>query len=300
MEHRISILIPVFNELQYTKLCLENLFSTLKYYKENSDSLCTFEIVVIDDGSTDGTSSWIKENYPQVILLFGDGNLFWSAGVNKGVEYALSQSEKPSHILFWNKDLFIEETYFIILHDLILKNPENTILASKMYRKSTPDILFSFGGKYKPWTDTKINIGTGQKDGEAFNNTMEIDWCGGMAVTIPAGVFSEIGLCDAVNFPQYDGDTDFFLRARNAGFKLLIFPELKAWNVHENTGRKEKFSLKNLSWYLTNIRSYKNFQISYTFLRKHSKGPIAYLFFLGRYFVFISKYCAKILIHSRR
>ena len=57
-----------------------------------------------------------------------------------------------------------------------------------------------------------------------YNEVKKIDWCGGMAVAIPVEVFKKIGGCDNINFPQYDGDTDFFLRAKKAGFnfKLLL------------------------------------------------------------------------------
>lgn len=300
MEYRISVLIPVFNELKYTQMCLENLHDAMAYFQDRTEEAWPLEIIVIDDGSTDGTSAWIQQHYPDVTLLYGDGNLFWSAGINKGIEYAINQSPKPTHILFWNKDLYIEEDYFNILQRLIWDNGQETIIASKMFRKSTPDILFSFGGLYRPWTDTKINIGTGIKDGPAYSEKREIDWCGGMAVSIPTKVFESIGLCDSENFPQYDGDTDLFLRAGKAGFKIEVNPELKAWNVHENTGRKEQFTFKNLKWYLNNIRSYKNFRIGYSFMRKHSIGPLAYVLFFGRQFVFVSKYIFKIVLDVRK
>ena len=296
MKESICILIPVYNEIHFTKQCLKNLDNCVEHYKKTQERAIKIKIIVIDDGSTDGTSDWIRNHYPDVILCHGNGNLFWSAAINMGIEHVQSLEDDPSYILFWNKDLYIEKTYFTILHNLIKSKEDKVIFASKMYRKSEPNILFSFGGFYSPITDTKINIGTGKKDEKSFEKTLQVDWCGGMAVTIPSDLFKEIGLCDYEQFPQYDGDTDLFLRAGKAGYKLLVFPELKAWNVHENTGRKEQFTFKNLKWYLTNIRSYKNFKIGYSFYKKHAKGPLAFFFFIGRHLIFITKYCVKILI----
>ena len=85
--HKIAILIPVFNNLEYTKKCLQNLEEKLG---ENNIAK-HFPIIVIDDGSSDETADWIKKNYPEVELLFGNGNLWWSGGINKGAKHAIEK-----------------------------------------------------------------------------------------------------------------------------------------------------------------------------------------------------------------
>ena len=62
----IYIVIPVFNRKQFTKDCLDSL-------RKQTDK--RFKVVVVDDGSTDGTSDMLKEEYPEVHILYGDGNL---------------------------------------------------------------------------------------------------------------------------------------------------------------------------------------------------------------------------------
>ncbi|MEO2050424.1 MAG: glycosyltransferase family 2 protein [Allomuricauda sp.] len=296
MNKSLYILIPVYNALYYTKKCIENLEIALNHYNLSVNPSMKVTVVVIDDGSTDGTAQWIKKNYPHVVTLKGDGNLFWSAAINMGVSYALD--EQCSHILLWSKDLYIEKDYFLNLDKTISQGKKKTVFASKLYRKNTPDILFSFGGSYNPRTDKKINIGAGHTDGVDYQKAMKIDWCGGMAVAMPSSFFLEVGYCDDQNFPQYDGDTDLFLRAKTQGYQLYVFPELKVWNIHENTGKKEKYSFKNFLWYLKDIRSFKNLKISYKFLKKHSIGAMPYFFFIGRYLSFSTRYFAKMIIYS--
>ncbi|MEC3906299.1 glycosyltransferase family 2 protein [Tamlana sp. 2201CG12-4] len=292
MNKALTILIPVFNELFFTKQCLNNLKEALLFYKSEIKDTFDIKIILIDDGSTDGTSHWVSENYPEVKILKGDGSLFWSAAINMGIEYAL-KIPNISHVLFWNKDLYIEKDYLIQLHEHILKVDENVILASKLMRKNEPDTLFSFGGTYDPKTDKKINIGSGKKDGKEFSERKQVDWCGGMAVVMPKEVFVIIGLCDSKNFPQYDGDCDFFLRAKKANFNLHIIPNLKAWNIHENTGRKEGYNFKNYLWYLNDVRSFINVKISYKFLKKHSSGYLPFVYFTLRYTKFTFNYIRK-------
>ncbi|UOY08834.1 glycosyltransferase family 2 protein [Muricauda sp. SCSIO 64092] len=291
----LAILIPVYNQIFYTKQCIKNLKKALVHYHTIIDTRMNSEIIVIDDGSTDGTSEWLAENHHDVTVLKGDGNLFWSAAINMGIEHMLKASEH-SHILFWNKDLYIESDYFVTLHRILQTTNDRTILTSKMYRKNTPDLIFSFGGTYNPKTDKKVNIGTGKKDGPKFEKITKVDWCGGMAVIMPVAMFGEIGLCDAKSFPQYDGDTDLFLRAKDAGYDLHVYPDLKAWNLHENTGKKDVYSFKNYLWYLNDIRSFKNLRISFRFLKKHSIGFFPYFFFVVRYVKFSLKYFTKTLL----
>ncbi|GAA4280199.1 glycosyltransferase family 2 protein [Gaetbulibacter aestuarii] len=300
MNKSLIILIPVYNELYYTKKCLINLNSTISQYYLNMTDCFQIKIVLIDDGSTDGTFEWVSSNYPDIKILKGDGSLFWSGAINKGIEYCL-KIPNVSHVLFWNKDLSTKKDYLEFLHKRIIDENQDIILASKLLRKNDPQILFSYGGLYNPNRDEKTNIGSGEKDSGIYNEKKKIDWCGGMGVTIPIRVFKEVGYCDSKNFPQYDGDVDFFLRAKDKGYKLYAFPDLIAWNYHENTGRKEKFNFRNYWWYLTNIRSFKNFIISYKFLKKHSKGLLLpYLFFVKRYLEFTIKYFTKIVIHVFR
>jgi GT2 family glycosyltransferase len=66
----IYIVIPVFNRKHYTKDCLLSL---------SAQTYSVFKTIVVDDGSTDGTADMLKEEFPEVIVLKGTGNLFWTA-----------------------------------------------------------------------------------------------------------------------------------------------------------------------------------------------------------------------------
>lgn len=76
----ISIVIPVFNRKEYTRECLLSL-------KDQTDQ--RFKVIIVDDGSTDGTEDMLREEFPEVEVLKGSGSLFWTAGVNMGIRHAL-------------------------------------------------------------------------------------------------------------------------------------------------------------------------------------------------------------------
>jgi GT2 family glycosyltransferase len=99
----LCILIPVYNKLEYTKKCLADLINNL-----NGNFAKSVSIVVIDDGSKDGTESWIHAKYPEIVVLRGNGKLFWSGAINLGIKYAIYQ-EGFEYILFWNNDVIAEK-----------------------------------------------------------------------------------------------------------------------------------------------------------------------------------------------
>lgn len=76
----VYIIIPVHNRRVITLACLDTL-------QRNGD-MERYRILVIDDGSTDGTAEAISRTYPEVTILSGDGNLWWTGAITKGMQYA--------------------------------------------------------------------------------------------------------------------------------------------------------------------------------------------------------------------
>ena len=93
---KVFIIIPVHNRREITLACLGKLRET--------GVLANFQVVVVDDGSTDGTAVGIEHNYPEVKILYGDGNLWWAGAIAVGMQYALDQ--KAEYIFWLNDDCF--------------------------------------------------------------------------------------------------------------------------------------------------------------------------------------------------
>lgn len=282
---KISILIPVYNGLSFTKKCLEGLFSQINLLDDKS---VKFYVVVIDDGSKDGTEKWIKENYSQVIVLVGDGNLWWSGAINKGAIYSLNEL-KADYLLLWNNDIYTDKEYFSILTGLVKDNkPE--VIGSKIYYGPEFVKIWSAGGFFNPYNGKKSLYGCQMNDGEKFQSVMEVDWLPGMGTLIHRSVIEKIGYWDNERFPQYHGDSDFTIRAKANGFKVIMNPNLKIWNDKTNSGlwHKGRFDLFIKS--LFNIRSNHNIKKEVQFYIKHSKSRIAYLMLFKRYFIYSGSY----------
>jgi acetyltransferase-like isoleucine patch superfamily enzyme len=266
----IAVLVPVYNRLYITRDGLNYLYDAIDYYNIEGNSLVQIKVVLIDDGSTDGTSDWVNENYPQTIVLHGDGNLWWGGAINLGCKVALEELA-ADYVLLWNDDLFIEKDYFVNLAQVVKNNQHSEkIFASKVYHLSTPERIFYFGGSFNFKTGEKKIIAGGEIDKGQYNEPQLSQWTGGMGILIPKEVFKKIGYFDNINFPQYYGDADFSLRAARAGIPIYCMPELKVWNDRMTTGFTHKGSFTKYVQSLFSVRSSYNVIKDFKFYKRHA------------------------------
>ncbi|GAB4311626.1 MAG: hypothetical protein Kow00127_01650 [Bacteroidales bacterium] len=280
---KIAVVFPVFNGLKYTRNCLATLFERFTAVDSRE---AEFKVVVVDDGSTDGTSEFIKDQYPEVVLLQGDGNLWWSGGMNLGIEHAIAVL-KADFLVWWNNDIIPADDYFIRLTERLKAIPQKTIYGSKIYMDSNFDTVWSMGGIFDVRSGYKEMIGSGMPDGSEFQKPRQCQWLTGMGTITPVAVYNEIGLLDEKRFPQYHGDADFTLRAWKAGYTIEALPDLKIYNDTRNSGLRHNDSWKGLWDSLFSIRSNFNIRKDFMFYRKHIETPVAYKVVINKYFRYI-------------
>ena len=98
----VSVIIPAHNRVKYID---ETVRSVL------DQSYSAYELIVVDDGSSDGTSEYLRNEHPEFTVLAGDGNLWWTGATNLGVRYALQYARKDDRILTLNNDTVLPRTY---------------------------------------------------------------------------------------------------------------------------------------------------------------------------------------------
>jgi len=254
------------------------------YYKKSK--LIEYDIVLVDDGSTDKTSDWVSKHYPNTNILYGDGNLWWSGAINLGVNYSLNNLN-PNYIMFWNDDLIIESEYFSALEKIVINEKfKKSIIASKIFYENEKERIFYNGA----FIDTKKgSLYINREDLQNHSNEIECDWTGGMGVLFPIKVFEEIGLVDNIYFPQYYGDADFSLRAKDAGFKIYCHNRLKLLNDRNATGVYHNGSLLKYFQSLFSIRSPFNLKVHIKFAFKYFSPLVAIKIMLKKHVVYFLK-----------
>ena len=127
------IIIPVYNRQKITLACLEGL-------KKTGD-LARYHVVVVDDGSTDGTKEAINESYPDVVVLTGGGNLWWTGAMALGMEYAYEQGAK---YFIWLNDDCLPKINALPQLVAFMEQNTNTIASASFYSpEATEPVRYS-------------------------------------------------------------------------------------------------------------------------------------------------------------
>ena len=252
----VYILIPVHNRKEITLACL-------KCLKESGDLLC-YHIVVVDDGSTDGTSAAIHTLYPEVILLQGDGTLWWTGAILKGMEYAIS---KGSDYIIWLNDDCLPQSSSI---ETLLNACENNPLSIVGGQSLDPDTLeSSYGGLIR--TKSQV-LPVHASKGECIN----CDALNGNFVCIPSDLVKSIGYPDYRRFSHYHGDAAYTYSAKLKGCQIIVIgqaialcrydhqylPSVKYWLENDDSPMclwQALFSIKSPNHWRAELEFYRTF-----------------------------------------
>lgn len=270
----IYIIIPVHNRKQYTKDCLICL---------RRQTYRNFTTIVVDDGSLDGTSSMILKEFPEVVLLKGDGNLWWTKSVNMGVSYAvkISNVDAFNAVLTLNDDLLVDDNYIETLLESY-DTKRKCLVGSVTVDIKEPNYLEYAGAMCNYYTAKGVRIAS------IFNNDYKsllskysiipTDDLSGRGTLIPLEVFENIGLYDEKNFPHYMADIEFSVRARRAGYPLFISIKSIIHN-HTEATRNKKRSWSSFLFGFFSFKSPNYLKARYVFAIRHT--PMRQLYFLA-------------------
>jgi GT2 family glycosyltransferase len=217
-ETKVALVIPVFNRRATTLRALRSLSRIDKH------GICV-RVFVVDDASTDGTGEAVRQNFPDIELISGSGDLHYAGGTNLGIEAALFW--QPDFIVIMNDDAVFHEEFLQRLIATANANPRS-VVGALLLLWDEPHKVFQVGPK---WQTLK---GGWQmpEDLTAFSvpqTAFEVDCIVGSCVLLPVEAIKECGLLDARRFPYGWGDAQYLTRIRKAGWKLFVEPKAYVW-----------------------------------------------------------------------
>ncbi|MBU1862623.1 MAG: glycosyltransferase family 2 protein [Candidatus Omnitrophica bacterium] len=248
----IFILIPVHNRKKMTLRCIESL---------QRQTYGTIQIIVCDDGSSDGTADDIRAQYPHVVIVKGNGHLWWTKATNKCLEYVLQNCQDGDYVITVNNDVTVSDIYVHSLLHCAYNNPDALIGSLNMGSDNT---VIS-GGILINWITAKFKYrGQGLTYGELMqlhSPVVEVDALAGRGTLIPVKVFKEIGLYNQKKLPHYGADYEFSIRAKKKGYRLVVNYNSVVTDIKEGKSelsRSREAGLKRMITQLTLFQSPSN------------------------------------------
>jgi len=213
---KVFIIILTYNNKSEYFACLESL-KKLDYPN--------FEVLIIDNASKDGTASLIKKDFPFFKLIENKRNLGFAKGNNLGIKYALKRGAE--WICLLNSDTVVKSDFLQKMFQVALKENADLLGPKILYHKS--DLIWAAGGQVNLLTGVTKHLFGGKKSASVPQREYQADYLPFCAVLIKSEVFRKIGFIDPDYFLLFE-DTDFCLRAKRAGFKLLVVPSAIIWH----------------------------------------------------------------------
>ena len=262
----LSICILSLNALNY----LAPLLASIEQYSSG----LTYEVIVVDNGSTDGTADWIKEHHPEISLTRNQANLGFTRGNNQAMEMA-----KGDFILLLNPDTFLTEDCFGPQLDFLRENPDVGITIPKVLNADGSFQQQSRRGDARPIEvfGYFLKLGKLFPSSKALNGYLqswlpqdeiaEVKAVSGSCMFIRREVYEQIGGLDE-QFFAYQEDSDYCMRARQAGWKVMYVPLSSIIHYAGEGGSKTRPYHSIYQWH----RSY------YLYYRKHFARENFFLF----------------------
>lgn len=224
---RITAVIPIHNGMPHIIRCIESL-------KKREGGDYQLHIIVVNDGSTDASEVEIQKTFPDVEIVSGHGELWWTGAMEIGTNVALAHG--CDYVLWLNHDDQITSTSIETLLNFSRSHPR-TIGCCGVTSMSAPNERMLLGYRLHLHQFYRWYLETLWSSSSKLTTPVELNLNGGHGILIPAEVFSNPkNHLRPKLLPHYFGDFDFFYRVRKNGWKVLSVPGAVILNDDGNSG----------------------------------------------------------------
>ena len=239
----VSIIIPHYNGEDLLYNCIDSIYKNI--------SIKEFELIVVDNASTDDSINRIKSSFESVKIISSNSNLGYSGGCNLGATHASGK-----YLLFLNNDTEHSSEWIEKLVHFLDSNSNIAAVQPKIlniYNKKLFDYAGGAGGFIDkfcfPFVQGRI-FDTLEEDRNQYNNPSRIFWASGAAFMIRSNVFKELKGFDEIYF-SYMEEIDFCWRVQSLGHEVWSFPS--SYIYHH--GPYKNFRKSSINSYYLNHRN---------------------------------------------
>ena len=225
----VYVLTLNWNGKQITIDCVE---SVLKSDYPN------FKVMVIDNGSTDGSSQALREKFDNHITIIENGaNLGYARGFNVGLQYGFKKNN-ADYCLVMNNDTILDPSAILELVKVAETDEKIGFVTGKVYYYDKPNILQTVGKKEDPIKWNGDHIGNREEDKGQYDEISERIFADDIFTLISRKLYKETGGYNTMFFLQSE-EYDWQARAKNLGYKIMYTPHAKLWHKESMTIGKQ-------------------------------------------------------------
>ena len=266
----VSVIVLNYNGKENTLKLLHSLQKTI---------YPNYEIIVVDNGSTDGSVEAIRKKDCSIVIVENTKNLGYSGGMNAGI-----RNSRGEHVVLLNNDMVVHHPNWLSeLVKIANQDREIGVVGPMLLEYAMPEKIQQVGSVLSNWflIGAWVPIGAGQKDCGQYSKPIEVTWTNGLIKRI---VIERIGMLDEKMFAYWE-EVDFCFRAKKAGFKIIVTPKSKIWHTGSATIKKRTFFVI-YEFYKNRLR-----YILKNYGRLHKIVAIAFnlLYYLARILFFLVK-----------
>lgn len=212
---KVSVIIPNWNGMRFIGMCLDSL---------RRSTFEDFEVIVVDNGSVDGSREWIEQNYPWVRLIRNPENMGFATACNQGI-----RASAGDYIVLLNNDIEVEPDWLTELYQGMERHPECGMGTTKMMFLDDREVFYNTGDLFHAWSSGG-GRGQGEKDvGQYDKEDYVFGACAGAGI-YRKELFDTVGIFDE-DFFIFAEDVDLNMRSQLEGFKTVYLPKAKVYHI---------------------------------------------------------------------
>ncbi len=250
MDPKVSIIILNWNSKEDTLECLESVYRI---------DYPNYEVIVVDNGSADGSAEAIRNKFRDVVLIVNKTNLGFCGGNNIGIKHALNNGAE--FLLILNNDTVVEPSIIRELKKVVDSDKEIGAVSPLIAYYHKPQLMQFFGSKID-WGNGDMFRQYDIKDVVSTDGIWNIDFVTGCAMFCRRGVIETVGFLDEKFFAYYE-DTDWSVRCQKIGLRTVLYPKVLVYH---------KGSMSTGGIYSPSVFYYL-FRNRMLFIRKHASIP---------------------------
>ncbi|WP_375584148.1 glycosyltransferase family 2 protein [Cyclobacterium xiamenense] len=271
MDSSVAIVLLNWNGWAYTRPCLESI---------RRSGFALEHVIVVDNGSEDGSADEIQRNFPRVQLIRKSVNTGFTGGNNTGIRAARAQGY--AYVMLLNNDTEVSPGFWKPLWAEINRHPEVGAVQPLIYYLHNKTLVWNAGGKYLSWLGISQTVRS-VSEWKPYST----DWITGCAFLVRTSLLEKVGLLDERYFAYFE-DVDWSLRIRKQGYELKVIPESV---IFHEAGAASKTKQAGKEGFLDPRIHYLNVRNQLFHLRKYGRDPkswlswpfhlIKFVFFMG-------------------